>query len=119
MSQASYLDKRCLLLEARYGEVERKAEESRSNLKSKGEAEGDFIHNLASGRNHGRWNAGETWRRRVVHGRGRNTGVTAFSNGRRDRNVYALSSIIPPGFGTGSYRGVARRGTRGGKEWGS
>ena len=62
-----------------------------SNLKSKVEAEGEFIWNLASGRHHRRGGARDTQKRRVGPGQGHRLGATASPDGRRDRNASDFS----------------------------
>ena len=79
MSRATALDKQCNSTEARANEAKREAEELRSNLKYKVEAEGELVWKLASGRHRSRGRARETWRWPVGTGRGCLAGAMASS----------------------------------------
>ena len=106
MSQASVINKRCQLVEARDDKGKREAYKCISNLKSKAEAEWVFVRKLVLGRHRRRGSAFDTWWRRVGPGKGRRPGATAFSNGQRYWNMYAFKSIILPVVGTSGYQGL-------------
>ena len=91
--RAASLEKRCRL-----------AEESISNLKSKDQAEGEFVWKLDSGRHHER---GVVWYEingsggRYLYG----AVVLVKLQLLMDRNALTFASTVPPGFGIDVYRG--------------